>query len=122
MLRVLRISSVLRPSFRQFINRQDVDEQGMSLKKKTIQETDYYKILEVPRYASQEEIKRKYHHLAKIHHPDAGGDSDMFVLIQTAFATLSDTETRNSYNKEKHEKEKTRIKVCYWFIASKTLV
>ncbi|HLH62331.1 MAG TPA: DnaJ domain-containing protein [Ktedonobacteraceae bacterium] len=31
---------------------------------------DYYKILEVPPTASMEEIKRSYHRLARMHHPD----------------------------------------------------
>jgi DnaJ-domain-containing protein 1 len=31
---------------------------------------DYYKILEVPYKASQDEIKAKYRQLAKLYHPD----------------------------------------------------
>lgn len=31
---------------------------------------DYYKILEVQPTASMEEIKRSYHRLARLHHPD----------------------------------------------------
>jgi len=75
------------------------------------QETDLYKILDVPKYASQDEIKRKYHHLAKMHHPDAGGDTEIFVQIQAAFATLGDVEKRKAYNDEKRTKERARIKV-----------
>jgi len=88
----------------------DVDESGYSLKKKLEQETDLYKILQVPRYASQEEIKRKYHHLAKIHHPDSGGDGEIFMHIQSAYAVLGDVDKRSAYNEEKREKETERIK------------
>ena len=66
----------------------------------------------MPKYATQEEIKRKYTHLVRIHHPDVGGDTDLFIKIKEAFATLGDEEKRAQYNKDKREKEKTRIKVA----------
>ena len=66
------------------------------------------------RYASQEEIKRKYHHLAKIHHPDSGGDGEIFMHIQSAYAVLGDVDKRSAYNEEKREKETERIKVRFW--------
>ncbi len=34
---------------------------------------DYYAILDVPRMATQEYIKRSYHRLMLLHHPDKNG-------------------------------------------------
>lgn len=113
----LRNLGLVRPIIRKFIpnpNRigHEVDEEGNVLKQKLAQEEDFYKILEIPRFATQDEIKRKYRHLAKIHHPDAvGGETELFVKVQEAFATLSDPEKRKNYNNEKREKENIRIKV-----------
>ena len=67
--------------------------------------------MDVPKYATQEEIKRKFNHLVRVHHPDVGGDTDLFIKIKEAFATLGDEEKRTQYNKDKREKERTRIKV-----------
>ena len=47
-----------------------------------------YLILEVPYGSSIEVIKKSYRTLAKIHHPDKGGDQSMFVKIQTAYEEL----------------------------------
>ena len=115
----LRNLGLVRPIIRKFIpnpNRigHEVDEEGNVLKQKLVQEEDFYKILEIPRFATQDEIKRKYRHLAKIHHPDAvGGETELFVKVQEAFATLSDPEKRKNYNNEKREKENIRIKVRF---------
>lgn len=62
---------------------------------------DYYQILEVPRDASQPEIKKSYRKLAKTHHPDSNlnlGDADQFLLINEAYQILSDSVSRESYN------------------------
>ncbi len=59
---------------------------------------NYYDILGVPKTATPEEIKKKYRDLAKQHHPDKGGDEEMFKKIGTAFETLSDPKKRQQYD------------------------
>jgi len=63
---------------------------------------DYYKILEVPRTATQEEIKKSYRKLAMKHHPDRNkGDKtaeSKFKDINEAYAVLSNQEKRKQYD------------------------
>jgi DnaJ family protein A protein 2 len=59
---------------------------------------DYYKILGVSKDASESEIKKAFHKLALLNHPDKGGDKDKFQKINTAYETLSDPEKRRSYD------------------------
>ena len=60
--------------------------------------TDYYKVLNIDKNASQDEIKQAYKKLAKIHHPDKGGDKEIFQKVQTAYETLSDEQKRQEYD------------------------
>ncbi|MCD6177654.1 molecular chaperone DnaJ [bacterium] len=60
---------------------------------------DYYKILGVPRNASQEEIKKAYRRLAHKYHPDKGGDEKKFKEINEAYQVLSDKEKRAQYDR-----------------------
>jgi curved DNA-binding protein len=63
---------------------------------------DYYKILEVPRTASQEEIKKAYRKLAMKYHPDRNkGEKtaeSRFKDINEAYAVLSNSEKRKQYD------------------------
>jgi DnaJ-class molecular chaperone len=63
---------------------------------------DYYKILGVPRTATQEEIKKAHRKLARKHHPDLNpGDKkaeETFKSIQEAYDILSDPEKRTKYD------------------------
>lgn len=59
---------------------------------------DYYKILELDKNATKEDIKKSYKRLAKIHHPDKGGDKEIFQKIQVAYETLSDDQKRVEYD------------------------
>ncbi len=47
-----------------------------------------FHVLELPVASSQEEIKKSYRKLAAIHHPDKGGDKEVFIRIQSAFERL----------------------------------
>lgn len=59
---------------------------------------DLYKILEVDRNASVDEIKSAYRKLASKYHPDRGGDTRKFQEIQGAYDTLSDPQKRAAYD------------------------
>ena len=63
---------------------------------------DFYKVLEVPKEASQDEIKRAYRKLAQQLHPDANPDNpsaeDRFKDVSEAYATLSNEEQRTEYD------------------------
>ncbi|MCX8037094.1 MAG: DnaJ domain-containing protein [Candidatus Sumerlaeia bacterium] len=68
-------------------------------------ERDYYQILEVPRDASEKDIKRAYHRLARERHPDKGGTPEQvkqlqeeFSLITTAYNILKDKDKRAEYD------------------------
>ena len=63
---------------------------------------DLYKVLEVSKGASQDEIRRSYRRLARKFHPDANpGDEnaeDRFKNIQQAYEVLSNPEKRLEYD------------------------
>jgi len=48
-----------------------------------------YMILGIITTASQEEIKLAFRKLALVHHPDKGGDRDMFEKIMAAYSILA---------------------------------
>jgi molecular chaperone DnaJ len=63
---------------------------------------DFYKVLEVSKEASQDEIKRAYRKLAQQLHPDANPNNpsaeDRFKDVSEAYATLSNEEQRTEYD------------------------
>ena len=63
-----------------------------------IDNESFYKILGVKKNASSKDIKKAYHKLAVLHHPDKGGDQDKFKEITKAFETLSDDNKRRNYD------------------------
>ncbi|MBW4716097.1 J domain-containing protein [Saccharothrix obliqua] len=60
---------------------------------------DYYELLGVGRDASTAEIKSAYRSLAKVMHPDAGGSSVTFRMLQEAYDTLRDPTRRRDYDR-----------------------
>lgn len=60
---------------------------------------DYYQILNLPRTASLDQIKARYRELARVHHPDKGGDGSRMVEINEAYAVLSIPEKRLAYDR-----------------------
>lgn len=59
-----------------------------------------YDLLGIARVATQEQLKKAYYKLARIHHPDKGGDKANFTQISNAFETLSDPKKRANYDSQ----------------------
>jgi curved DNA-binding protein len=63
---------------------------------------DYYKILGVPRSASQEDIKKAFRKLARQYHPDVAkdkkGGEEKFKEINEAYEVLGDPKNRTKYD------------------------
>jgi curved DNA-binding protein CbpA len=60
---------------------------------------DYYELLGVRSTASPEEIRSAYRSLARTMHPDAGGTTGTFHLLQQAYETLHDPDRRAEYDR-----------------------
>lgn len=64
---------------------------------------DYYKILNVSKTASQDEIKKAYRKLAREYHPDVNPDDpnaeEKFKDINEAYQVLSDTDKREKFDR-----------------------
>lgn len=67
----------------------------------SLQYKDYYKIMGVPRDASQDQIKKAYRRLARQYHPDVSDRPDaeqLFKDLGEAYAVLKDPEKRAAYD------------------------
>lgn len=70
---------------------------------KKIKNTYYYDVLNIKGDASQTEIRKAYHILAKEYHPDkqsnqGNANSEQFNLISNAYTTLSDPKLKYEYD------------------------
>ena len=64
-----------------------------------------YEELDLPRNCTFEEIKQQYRHLANIHHPDKGGDTEKFKRIKFSYEVLSSPERRKLYDETNTTRE-----------------
>lgn len=64
---------------------------------------DYYKILDIHRHATAQEIKSAYRAMSMKWHPDKNPGTDVTNIMQDineAYAILKDTNKRERYNQE----------------------
>jgi len=76
-------------------------EQKMAVKRILDIGEDYYKILNVPKDVSDDNLKKAFHQLALKIHPDknrADGATEAFKLLNTAYEVLSKPEKRENYD------------------------
>ena len=59
---------------------------------------DLYRILDVSRSATFDQIKSAYRKKALQHHPDKGGDAEIFKQVSRAYQILSDPKLRSQYD------------------------
>jgi molecular chaperone DnaJ len=70
-------------------------------------EKDYYKVLGVPKAASDKDIARAYRKLAKQYHPDANpGSEERFKEISAAYDVIGDQAKRKEYDEVRALSEK----------------
>src|SRR6516162_9582829 len=67
---------------------------------------DYYKVLDVPRTATEAEIKKSYRRLAMKYHPDRNPDDkeaeELFKEAKEACEVLTDPQRRAAYDQYGH--------------------
>ena len=63
---------------------------------------NFYDILGVSENSTQEEIKKAYRKKAVEHHPDKGGDEQVFKKISEAYDTIGDENKRRQYDAQKN--------------------
>lgn len=61
---------------------------------------NYYRILGLTHDFEPKEIKTSYRNLSKVHHPDRGGDDEIFKKIVDAYKVLSNPSIREKYDRE----------------------
>lgn len=60
--------------------------------------SDAYADLGITRTASEDDIKKAFRSLAQKHHPDKGGNIEVFKKVSAAYALISTPEKRRSYD------------------------
>jgi len=74
--------------------RSDIDDEA------TDPTVDHFAVLGVAADASELEVRRAYLQLSKFHHPDKGGDAEVFKSVSTAYQVLSDPDRRRAHAAE----------------------
>ncbi|KAL7438068.1 hypothetical protein ACHAXM_006023 [Skeletonema potamos] len=86
-------------------NKKEYDLLSMSEKK--LAKLNYYQVLQrsLPMHSTTEDIRKAYHKACLKYHPDKTGrgeEDEVFLLVKTAFDTLSDPMKRRSYDSTCH--------------------
>jgi len=63
---------------------------------------NYYEVLGVSETATQDEIKKAYRKKAVEHHPDKGGDENIFKEVAQAYDTIGDDNKRKQYDNQRN--------------------
>ena len=61
-------------------------------------ERDHYATLGAVRGEGRAEIERRYKRLARLHHPDRGGDEEEMKAVNEAWRVLGDADARSAYD------------------------
>jgi hypothetical protein len=79
----------------------------------TLEELDYYEVLQVSRHADMDTIHRVFHVLAQRFHPDNRdtGSQDRFRQVVEAHAVLCDATRRAAYDVRLSNEDKSRLKI-----------
>lgn len=75
---------------------------------------DLYNILEIEPTSTETEIKKAYHKLAKIYHPDKNKEpnaNEKFQKIQSAYEILSNDKTRQEYQKMNYKDKLSFVEI-----------
>lgn len=59
---------------------------------------DLYQIMGVKRDATTQDVKKAFNKLALKHHPDRGGDEELFEIINNAYTILINPDSRKQYD------------------------
>ena len=70
-------------------------------------ERDHYATLGAGRGEAREEIERRYKRLARLHHPDRGGDEEEMKAVNEAWRVLGDADARREYDARHPQYERT---------------
>lgn len=75
---------------------------------------DLYNILEIEPTSTETEIKKAYHRLAKVYHPDKNKEpnaNEKFQKIQSAYEILSNDKTRQEYQKMNYKDKLSFVEI-----------
>lgn len=64
----------------------------------TADSVSHYEVLGVSKTATTEEIRKAYRKFSRAAHPDTGGNAGLFRMVTIAYETLSDPQSRASYD------------------------
>ena len=75
---------------------------------------DLYNILEIEPTSTETDIKKAYHRLAKIYHPDKNKEpnaNEKFQKIQSAYEILGNDKTRQEYQKMNYKDKLSFVEI-----------